>query len=98
MRRVTIMSGPMIRPMPLNAAGVLRDSEHTLNAAHDAASHTTDRTADGYANRASSAVADGCSLLSTAHDSLSLNGSGHGKNGEAECGEQDIPFHEVAPS
>jgi hypothetical protein len=72
--------------MSLDASRVLRDSEYTLNTASHAACDTANRATDGPTNRTGRTVADSSAFLCPTHDSLSLNGGGHGENGEADCG------------
>jgi len=83
----------IIRPMPLDAAGVLRNSEHAFNTSGDATRYATNCTADGPAHRTSGPVAHGGPLLSSAHDPLGLSDSGHSKDSEANCGKEYISLH-----
>jgi len=84
--------------MLLNTAGVLRDSEHTLHPADNTTGNTANRATYGPADRTGGTIADGGPVFGAAYNSLRLNGSRDGKNGEADRGKQNACFHWVCSS
>lgn len=68
-------------------AGVLRDAEHALEAAGDAADHATHRTADHGADRAEHLATGVEAFLSAAGDALRVGRSAHRNEGECGGGE-----------
>lgn len=76
------------------AMSMSRESQHAANPADDATGHATDHAANRRADRTGRAPANGCAVLATTDNALSVRGERHCKNGSNAGGHDHLNFHE----
>jgi hypothetical protein len=75
---------------------LLRNADHSFDAAHNATDDTTDDTTDDGADRAGSALTHGHALLASADNALGLRSYGRRKS-DNNNGNGELHFHGQSP-